>query len=356
MDWNENTLGDTLDPQLRPLAWYEALYANELRRFASPTTAAPAWWESWRAAFREALRQRLALPEAAPSPPAFTTTPPTTHDGYRRVYLEYASAPDTIVPAWLLIPDDLTGPAPAVIAVHGHGSGMDDLVSLNADGGERTEPQGYHQDFALALCRRGMIVLAPELRGFGRRREPQDQAAGPADSSCHAAAWWGILLGKPLLGSRVADVLRGIDLLQALPQVDGQRIGIMGGSGGGAVALFAAALDQRLRAAVISNYFCTFKASILAMQHCACNYVPGLLQDGEIYDVAALIAPRPLLIEAGTDDPIFPLSGVLAAYERLHESYALQGAAKHLERDVFVGGHQISGAQSYAWLTRVLQS
>jgi dienelactone hydrolase len=255
-----------------------------------------------------------------------------------------------------LIPNDLTGPAPAVIAVHGHGSGMDDLVGLNADGSQRTQPQGYHQDFALALCRRGMVVLAPELRGFGRRREPQDQAAGPTDNGCHAAAWWGIMLGKPLLGSRVGDVLRGLDLLQALPEVDEQRIGIMGGSGGGAVGLFAAALDQRLCAAVISNYFCTFEASILAMQHCACNYIPGLLQDGEIYDVAALIAPRPLLIEAGTDDPIFPLPGVLAAYERLHESYSLQGAAKHLERDVFVGGHQISGATSYDWLAGALQA
>ncbi|MBV9791166.1 MAG: acetylxylan esterase [Chloroflexi bacterium] len=356
MDRNENTIGGTLDSQFRPLAWYEALYAGEVRRFASPTTADPALWESWRVAFREPLRQRLALPASEPSPPVFTVAPPTTLAGYRRVYLEYASAPDTIVPAWLLIPDDLTGPAPAVIAVHGHGSGMDDLVGLNADGSERTEPQGYHQDFALALCRRGMIVLAPELRGFGRRREPQDQAAGPTNSSCHAAAWWGILLGKPLLGSRVGDVLRGIDLLQSLPEVDARRIGIMGGSGGGAVALFAAALDQRLRAAVISNYFCIFKASILAMQHCACNYLPGLLQDAEIYDVAALIAPRPLLIEAGTDDPIFPLHGVLAAYEHLHESYALQGAARQLDRDVFVGGHQISGAHSYAWLARALQS
>ncbi|HEY0603784.1 MAG TPA: acetylxylan esterase [Herpetosiphonaceae bacterium] len=348
-----STMGDSL---FRPLAWYEALYAGESRRFAMPATDDRAQWDAWHAAFRAGLRQRLALPEAAPSPVMFTAAPPTTHSGYRRVYLEYASAPGVIVPAWLLIPDNLAGSAPAVIAVHGHGSGMDDLVGIDADGGERTEPQGYHQDFALALCRRGMVVLAPELRGFGRRREPQDQAAGPTSSSCHAAAWWGVMLGKPLLGSRVWDVLRAIDLLQSLPEVDARRIGIMGGSGGGAVALFAAALDQRLRAAVISNYFCTFRDSILAMQHCACNYVPGLLQDAEIYDVAALIAPRPLLIEAGADDPIFPLPGVLDAYAHLSEAYILQDASDKLERDVFAGGHQISGAKSFDWLARTLQS
>ncbi|HEY0735969.1 MAG TPA: acetylxylan esterase [Herpetosiphonaceae bacterium] len=349
-------MSTTADSPFRPLIEYEALYAGEQRRFAMPATDDRAAWESWRVAFRAGLRQRLALPEAEPSPVTFNMVSPTTHSGYRRVYLEYESAPGVIVPAWLLIPDNLTDSAPAVIAVHGHGSGMDDLVGIDADGGERTEAQGYHQDFALALCRRGMVVLAPELRGFGRRREPQDQAAGPTSSSCQAAAWWGVMLGKPLLGSRVWDVLRALDLLGSLPEVDPQRIGIMGGSGGGAVALFAAALAPRLRAAVISNYFCTFRDSILAMQHCACNYVPGLLQDGEIYDVAALLAPRPLLIEAGTDDPIFPLPGVLDAYARLSVAYSAQGAADQLERDVFAGGHQISGAKAYAWLVRTLQS
>lgn len=349
-------MSTTADSQFRPLAWYEALYAGEQRRFAMPATADRAEWESWRVAFRAGLRQRLALPEAELSPVTFTAAPTTTRNGYRRVYLEYASAPGVIVPAWLLIPDNLIGSAPAAIAVHGHGSGMDDLVGIEADGSERPEPHGYHQDFALALCRRGMVVLAPELGGFGRRREPQDQAAGPTSSSCHGLAWWGVMLGKPLLGSRVWDVLRAIELLQSLPEVDGQRIGIMGGSGGGAVALFAAALSPQLRAVVISNYFCTFRDSILALPHCACNYVPGLLQDAEIYDVAALIAPRPLLIAAGTDDPIFPLPGVLDAYARLSEAYSAQGAADRLDRDVFTGGHQISGAKAYDWLARTLQS
>jgi dipeptidyl aminopeptidase/acylaminoacyl peptidase len=335
---------------LRPLAWYEALYADEPRRFAMPKTTSPAQWESWRAAFRARLQERLGGFPGAPGPVTFTVAPPTAHRGYRRAYVEYQSAPGVTVPAWLLIPEGLTQPAPAVIAVHGHGYGMDELVGLNADGSERAEPQGYHQDFALSLCRRGMVVLAPELRGFGRRREPQDQAVDPATSSCRAAAWWGIMLGKPLLGSRVWDALQAIDLLQSLPEVAGERIGIMGGSGGGTVALFAAALEPRLRAAVISSYFCSFRDSILAMQHCACNYVPGLLQDAEIYDVAALFAPRPLLIEAGTADPIFPLHGVLHAYDRLREAYGAQGAADRLEQDLFEGGHQISGARAYSFL------
>ncbi|HSH78434.1 MAG TPA: acetylxylan esterase, partial [Herpetosiphonaceae bacterium] len=338
------------DEQLRPLALYEALYRSEPRRFAIPAAAEPVEWEAWRVAFRAGLRDRLGGLPGEQTPIAFTAAPPTTHAGYRRSYLEYESAPGVTVPAWLLIPEGLTRAAPAVIAVHGHGYGMDELVGINADGTERAEPRGYHQDFALALCRRGMVVLAPELRAFGRRREQKDRDNVPASSSCAEAAWWGIMLGQPLLGSRVWDVLRAIDLIQTLPEVDGRRIGIMGGSGGGAVTLFAAALEARFRAVVVSNYFCTFKDSVLAIQHCACNYVPGLLEDAEMYDVAALIAPRPLLIEAGTEDPIFPLPGVLESYERLRTAYVAQGADARLDKDVFAGGHQISGAKAYDFL------
>lgn len=261
-----------------------------------------------------------------------------------------------IVPAWLLVPADLQQPAPAVITVHGHGAGVDDTVGLDPQGAPHADPDDYHQNFALTLCKQGFVVIAPELRGFGRRREARDQAESPGTNSCHAAAWWGIMLGKPLLGSRVWDTLRMIDVLQALPEVDGQRIGIMGGSGGGTVALFAAALEQRLQGVVLSNSFCTFKDSILAVQHCHCNYVPAILQDAETYDIAALIAPRPLLVASGTDDPIFPLPGVLEAYGRVRGAYNLFGAADRLTQDIFVGGHQMKGQKAFdflrAWLAR----
>ena len=330
------------------------MYTSEPRRFAMPTTSDAATWDEWRAAFRPRLRERLGGLPSEQAPVIVTAAAPTVHAGYQRTYLEFESAPGVTVPAWLLIPVGLTSPAPAVIAVHGHGYGADEIVGIRADGTERTEPQGYHQDFAIALCRRGMVVIAPELRGFGRRREPQDQIGDPASSSCHALAWWAIMLGKPLLGNRVGDTLRALDLLQSLPEVDPHRIGIMGGSGGGAVALFAAALEPRLRAAVMSNYFCTFRDSILAMPHCPCNYIPGLLQDGEMYDIAALIAPHPLLIVTGSEDPLFPLPGVLEAYGHLRGTYTALGAADRLDKDVFAGGHQINGAKAYDFLWRWL--
>ncbi len=341
---------------LRPLALYQAMYASEPRRFAIPETSDPAEWEAWRAGFRARLGERLGgVPTTAEQRPIpVTAAPPTTHGDYQRMYLEFESAPGVTVPAWLLIPMALSGPAPGVIAVHGHGYGVDETVGMNPDGTEPAAPHGFHQNFAIALCRRGMVVIAPEMAAFGRRRELQDVTDNPISNSCHAAAWWGIMLGKPLLGSRVWDALRALDVLQSRPEVDRQRIGIMGGSSGGAVALLAAALEPRLKATVISSYFCTFKHSILAMRHCHCNYVPGLLQDGEIYDIAALIAPRPLLIAAGTQDPIFPLPGVREAYERVRGAYAALGVPDHIDKDIFVGGHEIGGAKAHDLLWRWL--
>lgn len=341
--------------QLRPLALYEAMYASEACEFAIPGTSDRAEWEAWRVAFRARLRERLGIPTAAEQTPiTVTAAPPTRHGDYQRTYLEFESAPGVTVPAWLLIPAGLTAPAPAVIAVHGHGYGVDEMVGLNPDGSERPAPHGFHQNFAITLCQRGMVVIAPEMRAFGRRRELKDQAGDPISNSCHETAWWGIMIGRPLLGSRVWDTLRAFDVLQSLPEVDPQRIGIMGGSSGGAVTLFAAALEAELRAAVISSYFCTFRDSILAVRHCHCNYVPGLLRDGEMYDIAALIAPRPLLIASGSEDPIFPLPGVLEAYERLHSAYAALGVVDHIDKDVFAGGHQIGGTKAYDFLWRWL--
>lgn len=79
----------------------------------------------------------------------------------------------------------------------------------------------------------------------------------------------------------------------------------MGISGGGLVAAFASALDERIKAAVVSGYVNTFEASIMAIRHCIDNYVPGLLQDAEMPDIVGLIAPRPLLIESGRTTGFF---------------------------------------------------
>jgi hypothetical protein len=124
----------------------------------------------------------------------------------------------------------------------------------------------------------------------------------------------------------------------------------MGISGGGMHTFFSTCVDERIRACVVSGYYSTFKDSILAMAHCTCNFVPGLHEFGEMYDLVGLIAPRPLLVEAGTYDPIFPLAAVKASVERARQVYDVFGAFDQVETDYFEGRHQISGRRAYDFL------
>jgi len=175
-----------------------------------------------------------------------------------------------------------------------------------------------------------------------------------AYSSCHEICTYLLQFGHTMAGHRAYDVMRSVDYLAARPDVDPARIGCMGISGGGLAATFAAALGDPIRAAVVSGYINTFAASILAVHHCVDNYVPGLSRIADLPDLAALIAPRALLMEAGTEDPIFPIGAAKEAYERIRRAYRLLGAEKKLAIDVFEGGHQISGAAAYDWLSEYL--
>ena len=100
------------------------------------------------------------------------------------------------------------------------------------------------------------------------------------------------------------------------------------------------ALLTRLTHIMPSCSFSSFAASIGAMNHCSCNYVPGLLRYGESADVLGLIAPRPLVIVSGKEDPIFPLEAAQAEFIRLQKIYAASGAAQNCVHVLGDGGHQ----------------
>ena len=109
---------------------------------------------------------------------------------------------------------------------------------------------------------------------------------------------------------------------------------------GGTVSLFAAACETRITVALPGSYFNTFAGSIGALFHCDCNYVPGILQLGEMYDVAGLIAPRPFCAIAGAKDPIFPIAHARFAYDRLRRVYEVAGNPDACRLYVGDGGHR----------------
>src|SRR5207244_12733530 len=137
--------------------------------------------------------------------------------------------------------------------------------------------------------------------------------------------WW----GGSVAGIRVWDGMRGTDDLGTLRFGEPARVGVMGISGGGMHAFFSACLDRRIKAAVISGYFCDWRESILAINHCICNFVPGILKLGELSDLAGLIAPRALLVESGMRDDIFPIAAVKRTIRKGQRAWRVLGAANN---------------------------
>jgi dienelactone hydrolase len=262
--------------------------------------------------------------------------------------------PDSLMPVYLLRPKAGEAPPPTVIAFHGHGYGVKDIVGLWEDGKERSAPDGYHKDFAVALCRRGFVVAAPEISCFGERQTDfsylNTTIGQGIPTTCTHTAMLAFHLGGSVVGLRAYEGRRLIDYLESRADVDASRLGAMGISGGGLHTFFSACLDERIKACVVSGYYSTFQDSVLAMAHCACNFVPGLHQFGEMYDLVGLIAPRPILVEAGSRDPIFPIEAVQKSVARAREVYRVFGAEDQVETDYFEGRHQISGRRAYDFL------
>lgn len=259
------------------------------------------------------------------------------------------------MPVYLLIPKAGTRPLPVALAFHGHGYGVKDIVGLWEDGSERETPDGIQQHFAVELCRKGLAVAAPEISCFGERQTDfsylRTDIGQGVPSTCDHTARLAFHLGGSVVGLRVFEGKRLIDYLETRPEFDTTRLGAMGLSGGGMHVFFSTALDERIAACVISGYYSTFKESILAMHHCACNFVPGLHQFGEMHDVVGLIAPRPMLVEAGTYDPIFPIEAVKRSVEiTRNRVYRIFGCPERVETDYFEGRHRINGARAYDFL------
>jgi len=333
--------------------WHPDAYLTDLLRgirpefaFCAPTVEE---WALWRDKLKKQFIAALGpvADKAAPLQPREIER--TDCGDYVRARVVIQTCAGLEMPMYVLRPAGVNGRRPAVIACHGHGYGSKEIAGLMPDGTtEMTEPT-YQNCFAVELVRRGFIVCVPELLGFGDRKMEEDARNGEY-SSCHKISTFLLQIGRTLAGYRVYETIRALDYMSGLPDVDADKIGCMGISGGGLVAGFAAASDERFRATVVSGYVNTFRDSILSIRHCVDNYVPGLSLHAEMPDIISLTAPRPLLVESGTEDAIFPIGATLEACRQIASVYRLLDRAEHFETDIFTGDHRIHGSKAYAWL------
>jgi dienelactone hydrolase len=273
---------------------------------------------------------------------------------YRREKIVFDSRRGVSVLAYVLTPRTAAAPSPAVICIPGHGRGVDDIVGIDDQGRDRTDKAGYQHDFAIQVAEAGMVAVALEPLGFGCRRDAITARRGLGTSACQPAAGGALLVGGTMIGWRVWDVMRTIDYIATRPDLDVRRVGCMGISGGGTVTLFGAALDPRIRAAMVSGYLNTFQHSVGSLSHCIDNYVPGILNWAEMHDIAGLIAPLPLFVESGERDNIFPIAASIESVSRVRDVYAVFGSAEHVEHEVFPDEHAFWGRRGIPFLARHL--
>ena len=309
-------------------------YEKVIPSFSIPDDSSS--FQSWKESVRKELRRKLCIEEK----PSFGDVSVISEEdcgSYVRKRMAF-SMNGLVCPFYLLVPKEK--PAALVLVLHGHGVGVKDAIGL-------CEEESYQKKFALRLCEEGFAVVAPELLGFGDMRLNEDKESDDSNS-CHRLAMNLLFEGKTLLGMRVQEARCSLTIASSMfPSL---RRGVMGISGGGTVATFLTALSDDISAAVISGYAGFFRTSILAMHHCVCNYVPGLLQSFELPTILSSIAPVPMLWESGDKDPIYPQKAAEEASVIVGKCYRLLWQKEAFSCDFFSGEHEIHGVKAYRFL------
>ena len=311
--------------------------------------------EQWQKALRSKVVELIGGFPAERQPLRPISLETRTFPAYTREKIVFNSRSDVSVLAYLLMPNTAPRPAPVMICIPGHGRGVDDIVGIDELGNERTDKAGYQHDFAIQVAEAGVAALAIEPMGFGCRRDPINVRQGLSRKACDPAAGGALLVGETMVGWRVWDVMRTIDYIATRPELDQRRVGCMGISGGGTITVFSTALDQRIGVALVSGYLNTFRDSIGSLAHCIDNYVPGILKWAEMYEVAGLIAPRPLFVESGEKDNIFPVRASVESFEEVKKIYSVFGVPDVVEQEVFPEEHLFWGKRGIPFLARHLK-
>lgn len=305
-----------------------------------------------RAALEAKLLELLAIPEAEPGPVVVEWE--RRQGGVLERRLVVHPGPGAAMPCHLLLPE--VRPPLLVLCLQGHTSGMH--LSLG-------RPQGPAdvllveggRDYARQALARGLGALAIELRGFGERRDRRPRAVRDRDPeeapldpgvTCRHAAMVALLLGRTSLGEKILDLRAALAALDGFPETRGLPVWALGNSGGGTLAWHAAAVEPRIESLVLGSCLCTYASSLGAVDHCCDNYLPGALRWLDLPDLALLVAPRPLVVVQGEDDPLFPAEGVRAAFDRVRTIYGAAGAAGRCRLELCPGGHRFHAEAAWA--------
>ena len=296
---------------------------------------------------RARLQRMLGLdpwPERTPLQPQITGT--IEGDGYVVEKLHFQSRPGLYVTANFYRPKEVPQPLPAILYVCGHANVVEDGVSM----GNKT---GYHHH-GVWFARHGYVCLIIDTIQLGEIR-------GEHHGTHSKGRLWWAARGYTPAGVEAWNGLRALDYLETRPEVDRSRFGLTGRSGGGAYSWWIAALDERIKAVVPVAGITTLKNHLLdgAIEgHCDCMFMVNT-ERWDFDRVAALVAPRPLLVSNTDSDGIFPLDGVMEIFNRTRALYRRLGKADQVGLHLAEGPHQDTqplNTGAFHWLNRWLKN
>lgn len=303
-------------------------------------------WTSQREEQRRRLQEMLGLwplPERPPLEAAVTGR--AEHAEFSVENVQFQSRPGLYVTGNLFLPKGAARPAPAILYVCGHGTVKKEGVSYGA--------KAYYQHHGAWLARNGYVCLTIDTLQLG-------EIEGLHHGTYREGMWWWNARGYTPAGVEAWNGIRALDYLQSRPEVDPERLGMTGRSGGGAYSWYVAALDERVKVAIPVAGITDLENHIVdgAVEgHCDCMYTVNTYR-WDYAQVAALLAPRPLLIANTDKDPIFPLDGVNRVHAAVRKLYRLYNAADKLGLLITEGPHkdtQDLQVPTLHWLNRHLK-
>jgi dienelactone hydrolase len=333
----------------------------------------------YRAAARDAVLGLLGYrPEAVdPRPEVIERVDRGDHVRERVIF---STTPASRVPAYVLIPKGLKGPAPAVVDLHSHGGmflfGKEKVIDLGPNHPAMTEYHKTNYDArptATELVRRGYVVISIDAFMFGERRVvvDADRSAGwdrakytlddvrRLNAVCRAKESTVVkgltLAGATWTGVVAWDDMRTIDYLATRPDVDAKRIGCLGISMGGYRAAYLTALDDRVTAGCVVGFMSTVAPmrKVHLDTHSFVHFLSGLHRLMDLPDLAAMAAPRGLLVQQCRQDKLFPPAGMEEAVARIAAVYKAAECVKKFEGVFYDEPHRFTRRMqddAFAWL------
>jgi dienelactone hydrolase len=285
--------------------------------------ATKAEWEAKRPRLKAEFLDMLGLhplPEKTPLKAVVTGT--LDHAGVVIEKVHFQSRPGLYVTGNLYRPKTTDGKLPAILYVCGHSN-------RGRDGNKVA-----FQDHGMWFASNGYVCLVVDTLQLG-------EVAGKHHGTYNLNRFWWHSRGYTPAGVECWNGIRAVDYLCSRPEVDPDRIGVTGISGGGATTVWVAAADDRVKVAVPVSGMSDLESYVtnkVINGHCDCMFVHNTYR-WEWTTILALFAPKPLLFANSDADPIFPMDGNRRIIARLRQCYELLGAKDKVDEYVSKGGH-----------------